>query len=287
MEKEPANRESSTPTGTDFPLQVPEYRYDQKNEMFKRRNWDLEIKPHGDRLYKTINFQDRNGYRKVDYALRNAAWNIEYGFAFGNMKSNEGLYSWSHISDKVIRFVETDGPVLNSPQKNTIIVKKAARVFGAALTGICYAHPNLIYSHEYDLLNNLDHHPLELPEGCHHAIVMAIEMPYEETRFSPDSISGAATGFGYSMQAVVANMMATFIRGLGFRAVPSGNDTALSIPLSIAAGLGELGRMGLLITEKYGPRVRICKVFTDLPLAYDHFQPFGAAEFCNTCKKCA
>ena len=53
------------------------------------------------------------------------------------------------------------------------------------------------------------------------------------------------------------------------------------------AGLGELGRMGLLMTKKYGPRVRICKVFTDLPLTYDHYQPFGATEFCNICKKCA
>lgn len=270
-----------------FPLEVPDYRFDQKNEMFKRRNWDVEIKPHGDRLYKTIKFQDRNGYRKIDYALRNAAWNIEYDFAFGNMKSNEGLYSWDHIADKVIRFVETDGPVLNSPEQNSIIVKKAARFFGANLVGVCYAHPNLIYSHEYDLINNLDHHPLELPEECQHAVVMGIEMPYEETRYSPDTISGAATGLGYSMQAIVANMMATFIRGLGYRAIPSGNDTALSIPLSIAAGLGELGRMGLLLTEKYGPRVRISKVFTDLPLAYDDYRPFGVEQFCKTCKKCA
>jgi reductive dehalogenase len=55
----------------------------------------------------------------------------------------------------------------------------------------------------------------------------------------------------------------------------------------MAAGLGEWSRMGLLVTEKYGPRVRLCKVFTDLPLAYDSYRPFGVVEFCKVCKKCA
>ena len=269
-----------------FPFSVPTYQFDQKNEMFKRRTWDEKIRPHGDRLYKTIKYQDRYGYRKLDYALRNAAWNMEYDFGFGNMRSNIGLYSWTEIADKVKRFVETDGPVMNPAEMNSRIIKKAARYLGADLVGICWVHPNLVYSHEYDLVN-MEHHPIELPDRCTNAIVMTVEMDYDSTRYSPDAISGASTGLGYSKIAFVANLLATFIRGLGFQAVPSGNDTALSIPLAMAAGLGELGRMGLLVTEQFGPRVRICKVFTDLPLQYDDYRPFGIAEFCNTCKKCA
>jgi epoxyqueuosine reductase len=269
-----------------FPLQVPDYRFDQKNEMFKRRTWDPEIKPHGDRLYTTIKFQEKYGYRKLDYALRNAAWNIEYGYAFGNMKSDHGLYSWTHIPDKAKRFVETGGPVSYNPETNSRIVKKAARFLGADLVGVCRVHPHLVYSHEYNLLDMV-HRPLELPEGCHNCIVLAVAMDYDSTRYSPDGLSGASTGLGYSMQSIVANLVAAFVRGLGFRAVPSGNDTAISIPLASAGGLGELGRMGLLVTEKYGPRVRIAKVFTDLPLAYDTVRPFGLTEFCKACKKCA
>ncbi len=269
-----------------FPLEVPDYRFDQKNEMFKRRTWDTEFIPHGNKLYGQVKYQDKYGFRKLDYALRNASWNIEYGFAFGNMKSNHGLYSWTHISEKVKKFIDTDGPVSNSPETNSQIVKKAARFLGADLVGVCHAHPNLIYSREYDLIDT-EHRPIDLPEGVTNAVVMVVEMDYDTCRYSPDGISGAATGLGYSTQAVLANLVATFIRGLGYRAIPSGNDTALSIPLAMAAGLGELGRMGLLITEKYGPRVRICKVFTDLPLAHDDFRPFGVREFCRTCKKCA
>jgi epoxyqueuosine reductase len=269
-----------------FPISVPDYRFDQKNEMFKRRTWDPEIKPHGDMLYGTIKYQDKYGYRKLDYALRNAAWNIEYGYAFGNMCSNYGLLSWTHVPDKAKRFVETGGPVTHTPEVNTRIVKKAARLFGADLVGVCYAHPNLVYSHEYDLVH-MEHKPLDLSEGCTNAIVMAVAMDYEATRYSPDAISGAATGLGYSEQAVLASYLAAFIRGLGYQALPSGNDTALSIPLAMAAGLGELGRMGLLLTPRFGPRVRICKVFTDMPLTYDTYRPFGVAKFCETCKKCA
>ena len=143
-----------------------------------------------------------------------------------------------------------------------------------------------MYSHELNLLAK-EHRELELPEGCTNVVVMAVEMDYDSCRYSPDGIAGASTGMGYSRQAVVANLVATFIRGLGYQAAPSGNDTANSIPLAMAAGLGELGRMGLLITRQFDPRVRICKVFTDMPLEFDDYSPFGVTEFCKSCKKCA
>ena len=270
----------------DFPFPVPDYRFDQRNEMFKRRTWDDHIHSHVDRLYSEVHHQERYGFRKLDYALRNAAWSIESGFGLGTQCGNHGLFSWDYVTEKVKHHAETGDPVTHSPEANARIVKKAARFFGAASVGTCHAHPNLIYSHELNLLTS-EHHPIELPEGCEHAIVMTVAMDHGSIHYSPDALTGAATGLGYSQQAVLANLMAAFIRGLGYRAVPSGNDTALSIPLAIAAGLGELGRMGLLITEKYGPRVRICKVFTDLPLRHDGFRPFGVADFCRTCKKCA
>ena len=169
-----------------------------------------------------------------------------------------------------------------SPELNGQVVRKAARFLGADLVGFCGVHPNLVYSHEYDPVS-LTHTPIRIPEEFTHAIVMAVAMDYDSTRYSPDGISGASTGLGYSKMATVANQVATFIRGLGFQAIPSGNDTAISIPLAIAAGLGELGRNGLLITEDYGPRVRICKVFTDFPLIHDQEKTFGVERFCRTC----
>jgi reductive dehalogenase len=116
---------------------------------------------------------------------------------------------------------------------------------------------------------------------------MAIEMDYAFIQTAPTGGAAAATGLGYSKMAFVAGLLAQFIRGLGYQAMPCGNDTALSIPIAVEAGLGELGRNGLLITEKFGPRVRLCKVFTDLPLAPDGPHFFGVEEFCRACMKCA
>lgn len=127
--------------------------------------------------------------------------------------------------------------------------------------------------------------PLELPEYLTNVIVMAIEMDYQHIRRSPAVES--ATDIAYSKMGFIAPSVARFIQEVGYRAMPSGNDTALSIPMAVDAGLGELGRNGILITEKYGPRVRLCKVFTDLPLVHDKPVDLGVQAFCEICEKCA
>jgi len=59
------------------------------------------------------------------------------------------------------------------------------------------------------------------------------------------------------------------------------------VPMAMQAGLGELGRNGLLITPEFGPRIRLSKVITDLPLMPDSPIDTGVIEFCGICKKCA
>jgi len=82
--------------------------------------------------------------------------------------------------------------------------------------------------------------------------------------------------------------VAEFIRSLGYTAIPSINDTALNVPLAIDAGLAQPSRAGFAITEKYGPRIRFCKVITDMPLeATVRHVDLGVQEFCEACKKCA
>jgi epoxyqueuosine reductase len=270
----------------DSPIPVPNDRFDQKNEMFKRALWDERMRPYGRRFYKEVNYQEKIGFRKIDYALRNAAWNLEWSAGFGNSRSNFGLYAWEGVPARIKHYLETGDPLKESPETMSKIIKQVARFFGADLVGICRLHPNWVYSHEYNTITQ-EHHPIEVPEGVHHAVVMAIEMDYEMIHTSPSGVEGAATGLGYSKMVFVANLLAMFIRGLGYRAIPSGNDTALSVPLAMAAGIGERSRMGLLITKRFGPRVRLCKILTDLPLQYDSYRPFGVLEFCKTCKKCA
>ncbi len=277
-------RSSRPPDPSPFP--VAGSRFDQKNEMFKRSVWDEAVQADGERFYRDIVYQDKPGYRRLDYAFRNGSWNLEWSAAFGNSRSDFGLYSWDAVSPKLIPYLEAGPPVEDSPEGMSVAVKRVARFVGADLVGISALHPNWVYSHEFDLLER-EHRPLEVPEGIQNAVVLAVAMDYQGIRSAPTGVGGAATGLGYSKMAFVANLVAAFIRGLGYRALPCGNDTALSVPLAMAAGLGEWSRMGLLVTPEFGPRVRLCKVLTDLPLAHDEYRPFGVVEFCESCEKCA
>ena len=51
--------------------------------------------------------------------------------------------------------------------------------------------------------------------------------------------------------------------------------------------MGQYGRHGLLITPEFGPRVRIAKIFTDLPLIPDQPIDFGVTETCQICRRCS
>ena len=226
------------------PFPVADTRFDQKNEMFKRSMWDPAVKSLGDRFYREVVYRDRPGYRKVDYALRNASWNLEWEHAQGNAHADFGLYAWEGIPAKARLYVETDGPVTGSPDEMSRFVKRAARFYGAGRAGVCDVHSSWVYSHQFDLTTG-EHMPTELPEDCRQAVVLAVPMDEPAMRGAPTGIGGAGTGLGYSHMAVVANLVAAFIRGLGYRALPCGNDTALSVPMAMAAGLGEWSRMGL------------------------------------------
>ncbi len=118
-------------------------------------------------------------------------------------------------------------------------------------------------------------------------IVFIHEMDYQGIAEAPTLTQMATTLRTYSQISLTAISLAEFIRGLGYRAIPSANCTALNIPLAIDAGLGELGRNAKLIHPRFGPRCRISKVITDLPLEVDIPIAFGVTAFCDTCKKCA
>jgi reductive dehalogenase len=58
-------------------------------------------------------------------------------------------------------------------------------------------------------------------------------------------------------------------------------------PLAVRAGLGELGRNNILVADRYGSRVRIGAVTTDMAIAPGRPVDLGVAPFCEICKKCA
>lgn len=265
-------------------------RFDQKNEMFCRPFWDESMSHLGQKFYFTkVIPKDKQGYMLHDQSLTNAAWHLETRFAKGNRGGQEGLYIWDWEEEVFqIPRVEPGLRIMaNDPSKLTREIKKVAKFFGASLVGICKLDRRWLYSYGYHRLRDEPIQKIEIPENYENAIVIAIEMDYAGISCSPAHPASAATGLNYSKMAFIAGLLAQYIRGLGYQAIPCGNDTACSIPLAIDAGLGELARNGLLITPEFGPRVRLCKVFTDLPLVHDKPIEFGVWDFCMKCERCA
>jgi ferredoxin len=230
------------------------------------------------------------GYKFEDYAAVSASGyvsGVNNGWlAADGAKGNVGLYSWNNNKRfELIDQVSSD-LLPQNPIHLTKITKKVTQLIGASEVGICKLNRKWLFSHNYD--PELDQTELlDIPKMYQYAIVIVIEMDQEVLASSPSAWSNISVGLGYSKMAFITGSLAQFIRNFGYNAIPCGNDTALSIPLAIDAGLGQLGRNGLLITPKYGPRVRIAKVLTDMPLKVDKPIQFGVTDVCNQCKKCA
>jgi epoxyqueuosine reductase len=247
-----------------------------KKTVFERVMSDLSWKGYK-RMYdeKAIDFvaEGKTGYSRVDFALSYASWVVHDAF--------KGGFSWKKIKayripvDTVgIDWTKTRYEIDDAGEASRYI-KRAAKLFGASLVGVCKLNRDWVYA------------DVGVPDKFENAIVIGVEMDADGIATSPAVPASASTGVGYSKMVFILACLGEFIRNLGYEAIQCGNDTALSIPLAIDAGFGELGRNGLLITPQYGPRVRLCKIFTDLPLKPDKPVEFGVKEFCRECKLCA
>lgn len=264
----------------------PIERFDQKNEMFKRPFWDPEFR---DLKRKALGLsvpRDRAGYGLLEVALADAAWYLEHGFAQGILVGQTGLFTWDNKPLGINKMPEGLKIDIAEPERLTRDIKKVATYFGADLVGICRLDRRWLYSNSFNFFSR-ESKPVEITEEYEYVIALAHEMDYDLVRYAPTDVGDAGTGMGYTKMAFTAGLLAKFIRNLGYKAIPCGNDTALSIPIAMQAGLGELARNGLLITREYGPRVRLSKVFTNLPLVVDQPIEFGVTDFCSKCLKCA
>jgi reductive dehalogenase len=296
-------------------------RFDQKHDLFSRLSWDVTLRENflseAPKAAAKRMKANKPGSSRLDFAFYTAAWTVAstLGTMSGSIDgAHRGLYSIAPLPDS---FMSTF-PLMQmgpwepenlSSKDISVMVKKAARFYGASLVGIAPVEERWIYSRSYgsaftnipetagrsapivfeDVEEPVEHGDgtLIIPRRMKYVIALAFEMDQEAIATSIAGPQAAASGLGYSRMAFTAGTLAEFLRGLGYHAIPCGNNTALSIPIAIDAGLGELGRNGLLITPKYGPRVRLAKIFTDLPLAPDQPISFGVQAFCEVCGKCA
>ena len=276
---------------TGFDISEEFSRFDQRNEIYCRSEWDEEIKSKNATAFFSGHYMPNararkaDGFGQKDYALRNATWhvtNVLRDLRRNSDDRKEGFFDTFTAQD--------DGwpePYdFSSPEEATANLRRAAVSMGVGLLGVCEYDERWVYSARYSERTQ-ESKPVDIPEDLPYVIVIGEPMDIDLTATVPSALSGSATGMGYTHDTVVLLTLTQYIRNLGYRAVSSMNDSALPIPLAVQAGLGEVGRHSLLITEEYGPRLRLGKIFTDMPLVIDQPKRFGVKEFCDVCQRCS
>ncbi|UCD45331.1 MAG: reductive dehalogenase [Candidatus Bathyarchaeota archaeon] len=278
-----------------YPIKDGYKRFDPRNTAFSRSFRGDSGAAQRDNAESREEKMVRNvpGYTLVDYSFSGAALTAAQASHSGRGQMNSGFYSWSSLGVAV----KPEGVPRweGTPQEASKILKKAGKYYGASGMEFCETDRRWIYSHTGDgrpiVFEDVEEgyvteEKAVIPDSHRWTVAITVPMEVEEMMYSPTALNPVSS-MGFSRMPVVAGTVAEFIRGLGYHAIPCGNDTALSVPIAIQAGLGHIGRHGRLITWERGPMVRIAKIFTDLPLAPNPPAPRGIIEFCDACMKCA
>ncbi len=288
-------------------FQIDEDSYTQmseRNTVFARVGWDEDFEGYHKGIFENAHKkiqQGIDGYSDIELAAVKASWKIENIITYMERQQRQKKEKEENIekakdghknlSSKPTENIHNEPSnnkqkrySIEDPAKMTWWLKKIAKFYGCDLIGITPLDTKWLYSEDRT------GEPYDFPEELTSAIVIAVQMDIDAINTTPKMPSAIATGLGYSKMAFLRTLIADFIENLGYQAIPAGNQGGLSVPLSVLAGLGGYGRMGLLITREYGPRIRIAKILTDMPLKPDEpdYKFIKAVKrFCMTCKTCA
>lgn len=261
----------------------PDRRIDERRTMFARRR----LQPGSERFEQY--YHDNPAHRESDDIWRGkagllnsrAALYEELPFAAAEATFDTVEYLWPHVDLPPAVTPEEDdsGQLAN-------FLKSWLSHCGAYSVGITPLQPYHFYSHRGR------QEPWGEEIAVRHTIGIALTVEMDKSMIDPAPRAAVVmeSSLQYLKAGVLAMQAANFLRKRGYkaRAHIDGNYEVICPLVARDAGLGEIGRMGLLMTPRLGPRVRIAVVTTDAPLIAD--SSAGAAsvvDFCRICKKCA
>jgi len=265
-------------------LGLPTERFDERDIMFARE----EYLP-GTKKYEAY-YNRKPELRKRDDRIRALPPLLKEGGRFYDPLRSRQIEAFFELIEGLTNKV--DGPVENShenidPVKASQYIKDTLYSLGADEVGIAELNPKYVYSH---VGRGPEKWGAPIENRHKYVIAFTLEMAYRQVEKSPLINITEETVRGYFNGALISTALAEAIRKIGYpaRAHIAGSNYQIILPaVAYDAGLGELGRFGYLISRKFGARVRLGAVTTDLPLVPDKPIHFGVREFCRTCKKCA
>ncbi|NOY51365.1 MAG: 4Fe-4S dicluster domain-containing protein [Chlorobi bacterium] len=266
-----------------FVPQRPTGQIDERKTMFSRR----ELLP-GTTEYENF-YTSKPQFKKTDDNFRafpgllnsrSSQFNaFNFASADASFETIEALY------DKVDGSLNPEKVEVDAVQISKYI-KAWARKLGALDCGITHLKDYHLYSYG----GRRERRDKKYSREHEFAIAFTVEMDKQMVDTAPKAGIVMESGQQYLESGKISIQLAAFIRNLGYqaRAHIDGNYEVVCPLVARDAGLGEIGRMGLLMTPKHGPRVRIGVVTANIPLSID--QPgdnFPVIDFCTICKKCA
>ncbi|MBN1315857.1 MAG: 4Fe-4S dicluster domain-containing protein [Anaerolineales bacterium] len=262
---------------------TPTERVDERDIMFARARLVPESAEYRD-YYK------RHPERKsIDDRIRNAPGLLGPGSNLYHplaMPTADASFTSIEALHDVV-----DGPAAETrlrvdPVQMTRFIKGLAGFYGASAAGVTELKEYHVYTH---VGREPGHYGDEIQLDHKYAIALTVEMSHTMMRTAPAASETMEVAKAYFAAAAIAVQLAVLIRSLGYpaRAHIDGNYRVICPLLARDSGLGEIGRMGLLMTPGQGPRVRISVVTTDLPLIPDEPKSDPTLiDFCTRCKKC-
>ena len=190
----------------------------------------------------------------------------------------------THIVNSAFRFL-SDGKGLAggtpnaqrtevTPDMITRRIKGLARYYGAKLVGITQMKESHYYSHRG---REEEDYGYRITDMHRYGIAFAVEMDRDLIHTAPRLPESIAVTKGYIDAAVIGMVLSYFIRELGYpaRNHMDGNYLVVAPLVAQDAGLGEIGRSGLLITKTcaqgfgWAWSQRICRCFATNPKVGD------------------
>lgn len=164
-------------------------------------------------------------------------------------------------------------------QKQQLLqIENYAKQLGVSKIGYTKVNPDFIYRDFEILYDNV--------------MILAMEMDRIAIKTNPSKIATKEIWRTYSELGKTVNLMADFIRSMGYNCHPSpaiGGDI-MTVPVAQDSGIGVVGKNGILISPEYGPSLRLAAIFLDienLPLrTLKDNEHLWVKDFCNTCDLC-
>ena len=273
------------PTGRPRPPdnEIPNARIDERDTMFSRE----ELAP-GSPAF--ADYYRRNPEKQAaDDRFRAEPGLLAEGAALFDPVLFPAADASFATVEKLRPFV--DGPVAKKrvnldPERVTAFLSGWAKKLGALSVGVT----ELREHHLYSVVGRGADYGKPVTLRHRYAIAFTVEMDRTMIAQAPFAPTVMESAERYLACGAIAVQMAEWIRRLGYpaRAHIDGNYRVVCPLVARDAGLGEIGRMGLLMTPQVGPRVRIAVVTTDLPLVPSPRRADPTMfDFCLRCKKCA